>query len=73
MYTRNAWRTVKRSAALGRLAAVLGAVTRGAAEACAVFMSTGADTAIILRMSAKSTEVPNERLDYDTPFVEGGA
>ena len=45
-------------------------VPRGAAY---YFMNSGADTAIILRMSAKSTEVPNERLDYDTPFVEGGA
>jgi mannose-6-phosphate isomerase-like protein (cupin superfamily) len=42
-------------------------VPRGAAY---YFMSTGTDTAIILRMSAKATDVPNERLDYDTPFLD---
>ena len=42
-------------------------VPRGAAY---YFTSTGTDTAILLRMSAKATDVPNERLDYDTPFLD---
>ena len=32
------------------------------------FMSTGDATAIIVRVSAKATDVPNERLDYARPF-----
>lgn len=34
------------------------------------FSSTGAEQALILRFSAKSTEVPNERLDYASPFQD---
>lgn len=32
------------------------------------FMSTGSETAIIMRVSGKATDVPNERLDYASPF-----
>jgi mannose-6-phosphate isomerase-like protein (cupin superfamily) len=32
------------------------------------FTSTGQETAILLRVSAKATDVPNERWDYARPF-----
>jgi mannose-6-phosphate isomerase-like protein (cupin superfamily) len=32
------------------------------------FSSTGDQTAILLRVSAKATDVPNERWDYARPF-----
>jgi mannose-6-phosphate isomerase-like protein (cupin superfamily) len=32
------------------------------------FSSTGDETAILLRISAKATDVPNERWDYARPF-----
>ena len=35
------------------------------------FSSTGTDTAVIMRVSAKAADVPNERLDYARPFGSG--
>jgi mannose-6-phosphate isomerase-like protein (cupin superfamily) len=33
------------------------------------FSSTGTEQAVMIRFSAKATDVPNERLDYARPFV----